>query len=203
MPTALQHSSAILLAAGLSKRIGMQKLSLPYDHERTFYEKCVQTFLQWGCRDIISVVNEEGYTWLKDQKKSFSSVTIVKNNNPQHGRFLSLQLGLHEADNDAAVFIHNIDNPFVTIETLQKIFRKSIVNKQYDYISPRYRGRGGHPILISRNLAETIRRARDTDIGLNMFLSGFTRADVDIDDPGILSNINTMEDYSRAGLPLD
>jgi molybdenum cofactor cytidylyltransferase len=183
--------------------MGMQKLSLPYDHERTFYEKCVQTFLQWGCRNIISIVNEEGYTWLKNQKDSVSSVTIVKNNNPQRGRFSSLQLGVHDANKDAPVFIHNIDNPFITIETLQKIFQKSIVNRQYDFISPRYKGRGGHPILISCELAEAIRSTRDTNISLNMFLSGYTRTDVDVEDPGILSNINTMEDYTRAGLSLD
>lgn len=203
MLPALPPISTIILAAGLSERMGRLKMLLPYDHELTFYEKCVQTFTKWGCKNIISVVNEEGYKWIERQKDSFRTEIIVLNRTPGRGRFSSLQMGLHEANNDAPVFIHNIDNPFITIMTLQKIYLASIGNDHYDFISPRYRGRGGHPILISWKLADAIRRAAETDISLNVFLSGYTRRDVEVGDPGILLNINTMEDYTKAGLSLD
>ena len=67
-----------------------------------------------------------------------------------------------------------------------------------DVVKPRFKNENGHPILISRRVAECL---PDSDYkgGLNKIITdnGFSTGYVNVDDEGILININTMDDLAK------
>ena len=63
---------------------------------------------------------------------------------------------------------------------------------------PQYQGRRGHPPLISAALIPAILAFEDPG-GLRALLAAYHErcADVDCDDPGILIDLDTPEDYRK------
>jgi molybdenum cofactor cytidylyltransferase len=103
-----------------------------------------------------------------------------------------LQLGAKNIAGDYC-FIQNVDNPFVNSQILEELMK----NKNQNGITiPIYKGKGGHPILVSKNVLEKISLTEDTSIHLKDFYSGFSKKLVEVEDESILMNINTREDYA-------
>lgn len=197
-----QPYQAIILAAGHSTRMGLPKLSLAFRQGIIFLEQCVSQFQLFGCSKVVVVVNSEGLQWIDEHKPAIKKkMRLVLNPDPDRGRLSSLQLGIQKSNIEEGLFIHNVDNPFVSQKMLHHIYTGSYENKEFDYISLRYHGQGGHPLMVSKSLAQAILDEPSYE-SLNHILSKYKRTDVAVDDPAILVNINTMEEYQQAGLPL-
>jgi molybdenum cofactor cytidylyltransferase len=202
--------SAVILAAGLSERMGVPKLSLRYQGGVSFAAHCVSGFLDSGCRQVALVVNEEGFHWMATHVADFpAEVRVVINSFPEFGRLYSLEQGLLSLDELLPAFLHNVDNPFVSpvvLQALKTAYSEIIPGGQGPeadhYFSPVFDGRGGHPVLISPGVVKAILKKGTHPTSLKAFLSGFPRLRVPVTDPHVLVNINTMEDYQCAGLPL-
>lgn len=183
--------------------MGVPKFSLDYRPGISFLEQCVSQFHLIGCNKIIVVVNHEGKRWIDSYQPALKNKTqVVENPHPERGRLHSLQSGLLESEKTQAIFIHNVDNPFVNQAVLRRMRDAAREHPGFDYISLRYRGRGGHPILISERLVGAILKEPAAGTSLKQILSHYKRTGLEVDDPGILININTMADYREAGLPL-
>jgi len=120
-------------------------------------------------------------------------VIVVENNEPDKGRLHSIRLGLKKLVNQPT-FIQNVDNPFVTVELIQKLIP---ILQPNTYVSPYYNGIGGHPILISNEIANQLKDC-DSDIPLNLFLANYEQIKMEQNNSGILVNINTLDDYRSA-----
>jgi CTP:molybdopterin cytidylyltransferase MocA len=64
-----------------------------------------------------------------------------------------------------------------------------------DFCVPVYKGRGGHPVLLSENVIRDLFAEDKTDITLRDFLSRYDGKRVDVKSDSVLVNINTPEDY--------
>ena len=138
-----KYFSAIILAAGKSSRMGIPKLFLKFDEENTFIEHIVNDYQSFGCKEIVIVVNNIGNDYLNKSKIPFlDNVKIVINKHPDWHRFYSLKIGAKNLFGDLPVFIHNVDNPYVSPTVLKKLIKHS---DKADYISPEFDGKGGHP----------------------------------------------------------
>jgi molybdenum cofactor cytidylyltransferase len=127
---------------------------------------------------------------------------MVVNRQPERGQFSSLQVGLQEVLNhgrDAAV-IALVDRPPAqpgTLSSLLAAFREAYEGDQWAVV-PEYGGRHGHPILIGREMMEAFLRApatstaREVEHALEAHILY-----VPVDDPNVVANINTPEDYER------
>lgn len=209
----MNQTAAIILAAGGSGRMGVPKLSLDfrlgvsdlsggYHTAIGFLEQCVSQFLLFGCSKVIVVVNREGFRWIEDHRPAIGTkACLVLNSYPERGRLFSLQLGIEKSGKRHGLFIHNVDNPFVSQKVLYSMWEVSREHEDFDYISPRYKGQGGHPIMVSKRVIRPIIEAPSHE-NLKQLLSAYARKDVEVHDPNILLNINTMEEYQDAGLPL-
>ncbi len=196
-------TAAIILAAGASNRMGKPKISVLFRPGISFLEQCVSQFLLFGCREVVVVINSEGLQWIEEYKPVIKKkALLVLNPHPERGRHYSLRLGLEKSGMRHELFIHNVDNPFVSQEVLRVIHETSLIHPGFDYISPRHEGQGGHPIMVSENLARLILHD-SSNRSLNQILHDYQREDAVINDPNILLNINSMKEYQEAGLPLD
>lgn len=184
------QSAVIILAAGLSKRMGRHKSDLNFSEEETFLDHIIHVYKKFGVSKMVLVVNESfnSSSFLNDD-----SLKIVINQKLDYGRFHSIQLGLQELEN-TPVFIQNIDNPFVNAGLLIKL-QNGLDDE--DFAVPVYEGRGGHPILLSSRIIESLKNDFQNNDRFDDILKSFNRKDVIENDPYTGVNINTPEDYKR------
>jgi len=189
------NCKALILAGGKSERMSSPKPFLNYDG-RTFLEKIVDEFQTYGIEETIVVLNHE-LLEQADEKyiaKISKKCTILKNTNPQWGRYHSLKLGIDKAIGTDFCFIHNVDNPFVSSALIKKLYSH---RNEKGYTLPVYKGRGGHPVLISKEIIKTIHESMLSSITLKDVLINYNRKELVVNDDSILSNINTPDEYYR------
>jgi CTP:molybdopterin cytidylyltransferase MocA len=190
-----ENTSAIILAAGKSERMGIPKFMLRHADGQTFLQKLVSEFLFFGCRQVVAVLNANGCLNLFHQTINLPvEMRLVENSHPEWGRLYSLKLAVDRATPAEHLFISNIDNPFMNVELLESLYQYA---EQADYIMPEYQGRGGHPILISRKVAEDIRALTSYSGHLKEFLMRYSNVRVEVNNHLVLANINTMDDYQK------
>lgn len=182
--------AVIILAAGMSERMGKQKYNLTFSEEYTFLEHIIHVYRRFVVSELVLVVNEsfESETLQYEEK-----IKIVVNDKIEYGRFYSVQLGLKQLEN-TSTFIQNIDNPFVNAGLLMSL--KNGIGLA-DFAVPVYKGRGGHPVLLSSEVIESIVNDFKNTSHFNDVLKSFNRQDVYVNDPYIGVNINTPEDYRK------
>lgn len=187
--------SCVILSAGSSLRMGSHKALLAYDQERNFLQKITSAYSQAGIEEVIVVVNAGLLKMIQEAKMPLPQhVKLVVNHKPGLGRFYSLQTGLQAVSPGHSCFFQNIDNPFVSGETLEGLINCS---SKADVIKPCFGGKSGHPVLISPSVIRAIIAEPDYTNHIDAFLHGYTLLKVEIQDAGILVNINQADDYNK------
>lgn len=188
-----RNFSVIILAAGKSERMGVPKLGLKFDENMLFAEKILESILEIEPMECVIVVNHQGLELVNSGKVRISDkVKIVLNDDPDKGRFYSLQCGLKSLNSRRNILITNIDNPFINKNICLKMLRQ--IN-DCDYIYPVFNGKGGHPLLINKTVAEGILLQDNTQMNLKEFLISYRKKTNNVSDQKVLININTPEDY--------
>lgn len=181
--------SVIIPAAGNSGRMGFNKALLSLGNGKTFLENLLSKYREYKADPIIIVINN---TFDLTRIDTGSSVCIV-NEHVSYGRYHSIKLGLQHIPLAHGCFIQNVDNPFVDLHLLDKLVR---AQKEDSYIIPVHDGRGGHPVLLGKDIVRFIHENKKID-DFREVLSRFSRIEVPWNDPMILLNINTPDDYNR------
>ena len=188
-----KNFSVVILAAGLSERMGQPKMFLKWN-DLTFIERIVEGYFDFGCKEIIIVINERDKIEFEQLHLSGKGIKHVINNHIELGRFYSLQLGLSSLSKITRCFINNVDNPFVDISILSAM---GLLIRNNNYIVPVYLKRKGHPVLISKEITEQILFEKDISINLSDFLKKYDCSLCTVDTEKILLNINTNEDFEE------
>lgn len=184
--------AVIILAAGNSSRMGSPKFILKMPDGSSFLEYISNQYTDFGCSEIIVVVSEAGLELLKDKPQKLApTVKIILNDHGEYGRLYSINKGLAQLKSDC-VFIHNIDNPFAHKEILEQLY---LHKDTADYVKPVAKGQGGHPILLSKKVIDSLMNEKNRTIKLKDFLHNFSFKKVKITDHSVLTNINTHEEY--------
>ncbi|MCB9363401.1 MAG: NTP transferase domain-containing protein [Flavobacteriales bacterium] len=184
--------AVIILAGGHSSRMGYPKPWLKNDDNVTFLSEIITSYKQFGINEVIVVLNEKFTTreWENELLISSENATIIKNNLVDKGRLHSLQLGLNHSSSDFNI-IHNVDNPFVEYKVLAKLLT-DIENQEI--IIPTYNNKGGHPVIISKNVKNEITNNYNEYSTLKDVFFKFKKKYVDVNSNTILININTPKD---------
>lgn len=191
--------SAILLAAGMSSRMGKPKLLLPW-RKTTVLGQVVSTFAAAGLNEMIVITGaareqiEEMVTELAKQYP----VQFVYNPEYEHGEMLSsIQAGLTAVDSQAkAALIGLGDQPQVLEATVRGIC-DSFLETNSSLVIPSYQNRRGHPWLVARSLWNDILSLPSTTTP-QQFLNAYTgRVDYIPAGPSILQDLDTPADYER------
>ncbi len=182
----------IILAAGKSSRMGIWKPAIKIDGTPLII-RAIQPML--GVTDRIVVVGGHRFEDLKNLLSGFfHQVQIVKNENYETGEmFSSVKTGVGAiADLDVErFFILPGDHPFIKETTYSKL-----LSSAGEVVVPSFKNRKGHPILLKGSLAEPLLREPENS-NLREFTKKFKIEIVEVGDPGILVDIDTMEDLER------
>lgn len=193
----MEQTSCIILSAGSSVRAGSHKALLMFDAERTFIQKIAETYSLAGVEHVVVVINAELNQLIKERNLVLPEMALlVINENPELGRFNSLQTGIKHLKPGNYSFFQNIDNPFTSKTVLAALLQ----NKDLaEVIIPAFEGKSGHPVLLSPKVAESIAKSADNQQRIDEFLRNFHVKKVEVSDGSILANINSADDYRREG----
>ncbi|MEC1521254.1 nucleotidyltransferase family protein [Neobacillus niacini] len=140
---------AIILAAGLSKRMGHPKLLLPLNGKPLFrypLEQAIRNHLQPIC--LIAGQHLQAF---QTASSDLVGVEYIYNRGYEQGMSSSLKIGIENIkDCTDAAFIFLADQPFVPDLVVQSMIEE--FGKDTRIVRPQYQGNFGHPILIDKSL---------------------------------------------------
>jgi CTP:molybdopterin cytidylyltransferase MocA len=86
--------------------------------------------------------------------------------------------------------IHPVDHPLVLASSIRALLRVFEQGKA-EAALPSHAGKHGHPVAVSRRICEAIVADRFPAATLRDVLHAVARADVEVQDPGVVANCNT------------
>jgi len=187
--------SAILLAAGNSGRMGRPKALLLYK-KSIFIDHILNSLNIAGCSPVITVLG--GQSALILENSSVSRHIYVINKRPEDGMISSIKIGIkHLPVNTEGFLLALVDHPAVTQAVYDDIVKSASENPE-QIIIPQYKKRSGHPVYIGRTFFEQLLNANADQTARDIIhLNEEFITCLDIDDPGILKDIDYPEDFQK------
>jgi len=187
--------SAILLGAGESKRMGANKLLLPWGKKIVLIH-CVDTLLQSIVKEVIVVRGDR--TKLMDSQLKGRKVRVVMNPHYRRGMSTSIRRGIRAIDpNSHGILIALADMPFVSARTVNALVRAFAQGKG-EIIVPSFRGRKGHPVLFHKRYKKELLQLRG-DVGGKSIIERHPEEArlVRTKSEGVVKDIDTWKDYGK------
>ncbi|KAF5060060.1 Molybdenum cofactor cytidylyltransferase [anaerobic digester metagenome] len=187
--------SAVILAAGLSSRMGEFKALLPFGRS-TVIETVIDQFIAAGVTDIRIIVGHQSDLLLPLLEKL--PVTAIENKCYLKGMFSSVRSGVLSFTNQTqAFFLLPVDMPLIKADSLKSII-KTYHKTSAAVIYPVYNQKRGHPPLIDQQCFDAICRGND-DTTLKTVLQAFKHLSVEttVPDIGLTLDMDTPADYEH------
>ncbi len=191
--------SGILLAAGLSTRMGHPKQLLPFG-KSTIVETVVDNMLDAKFSEVIVVVGhcaEQIQDILGERP-----VKIVFNPNYREGMLTSAQAGirtLNFANARDAFSLMLVDQPFITSALIDKVI-DAYAQTDKGIALPSYNYKRGHPVIFQHQYANEILALGKESGGVRSLFKSHSEdihyVPVDTDD--VLRDIDYRKDYEQA-----
>ena len=188
--------TAVILAAGMSTRMGQPKMLLPWGDE-TVLTHVISVFQKAGVDDVLVVTGGA-----REQVESLiEGLNVRTTHNPEYsnGEMLtSVQCGIRALTYQTQGMLIGLgDQPQVQERSVRMVcdaFRDTKSN----IVVPSYKMRRGHPWLVAQSLWDELLNMRAPQSPRD-FLN--TYADeihyVDVDHPTILVDLDTPSDYEK------
>jgi len=187
--------SAIILAAGESKRMGQAKQLLGIGG-KALLQQVLDAVLDSDVDEVILVLGHEaeGIRSAMDVRRA----RVVVNPDYARGMSTSIQEGLKALDKRSeAFFIVLGDQPEIRPAVYNRLIREFRRGRpSADILLPAYQGKKGHPALFSiKYLAESFKITGD--VGFREIVQKHPEEVllVDVDTAAILADLDTPEDY--------
>lgn len=185
-------TGAVIVAAGMSSRMGdfkpmMQVGSISIIH------RLIHTLQQADVSPIVVVTGHKA----DDLEHHVSKMGVVCIRNERFAAtqmFDSAKIGLsYIADKCGRCFFMPVDVPLFTMNTLVKL-----MDAEGNVLVPVSCGREGHPLLLSCGIIPNI-LSYTGNHGLYGAVEdcGSPKINVEVDDPGVLHDVDTAEDFSE------
>lgn len=188
--------SGLILAAGESRRMGSPKALLKY-HGKTFIERICAAFLDAKIDELVVVLGARAEE-LRRALPAHPRLRIVINSRYFQGQLSSLMTGIGalSPESEAAV-VNLVDHPLISVETIAALLA-SFRADPLPILIASYHGKRGHPVLFARQVyGELLAAPLDQGAKVVVRKDPSRVREIPLDDPGILADIDTPEDYRR------
>lgn len=186
-----QHFS-LILAAGLSTRMGTCKTALPWLNNQTLLRYQAEQFLLAGITPIVVLGSHNAYR----QTDCPDGSQIVINPNSDRGKTSSILTGLHALPQSCStITISAVDQPrsaYIYQALLQAYKQdKPLIT------APCYRSKLGHPLLFSSRLLSFLLDINESSLGLRKVVSQFYSEieRVEFTTSEVLNDLNICSKY--------
>lgn len=184
---------AVVTAAGSAERFGGRKLLAPIAGE-PLLDHTIRSLLDGGVAEVIVVVSADARRELARDVGAMNDacVRVLENADPSRGMFSSIQIGAAAAIGDALLVLPG-DMPYVRPETVRALIAK--YRERPAIVSPRYKGKRGHPVVMPLSLRDEIAGTTPT-ANLHEVIHHHPdeRADLELEDAGVVRDVDTPAD---------
>lgn len=194
--------SAVILAAGLSSRMGELKALLPLGRHSVL-EQCLALFQGCGISDLVVVTGHRADAVGAVAERA--GARVAHNPDFADGMFGSIRVGAaHLAGRCEGFFLLPVDIPLVRRGTIT-LLAKSFTQRPARILHPVFDGRCGHPPLLAADLIDLIGAQADPEGGLRTLLTTVEAEQpelvrrLQVADANIHIDLDTPEDYHAAG----
>ena len=185
--------SAILLAAGLSKRMDGENKLAKKIQDIPLIKHSVKNILASSIDELIVILGYQKEIIEKIIDKN-ERIKFVFNGNFESGMASSIKIGLNNlSEKTEAFFICLGDMPMVNSDIYNQLIQ-SKNNKEI--IVPTYKGQQGHPILFSKSIKVKIMTIQ-SDVGAKKILELNKNKilNVEVGNQSIRKDFNTKDDF--------
>ncbi len=197
--------TGIVMAAGLSRRMGVNKLLLCIDNiplikrtlrtiEKSKLQKVIVVYSDQGVLDVVKDYERER----SESDVSLMNIQLVYNQHPEKGQSESVKLGMFESETKSEGYMFFVaDQPFLNPEVINQIVDAFTENPEH-IVVPTYNNSRGMPIifpgkyrldLLSVSGDKGGRSIIDENKKQTIFLP--------IEDPKVGEDMDTLEDYEK------
>ena len=183
---------AIILAAGLSTRMGVCKTTLPWHNGKTLLRYQAEQFLLAGITPIVVLGSHNAYR--RSDCPPGSRLAI--NFNCKRSKTSSILIGLNALPLEfSSVTISAVDQPR-TAYIYRTLLQSYNQNKSL-IVAPCYRDRLGHPLLFSSQLLSNLKKIDDSTFGIRKVVKEFSSKihKVELIDSEIFIDVNDRNTY--------
>ena len=180
--------------------MGRPKALLPCPPDgQTFVSQAVRTLRAGGVAEV-AVIGRPDDSGLRDEVGRLGPpIPYLENPAPELGQLSSLLVGVSYAEACGAdgVMVLPVDIPSVKSATVAALL-EAFDRGPEPLVRAAYRGHHGHPVIFGRSLFAEL-NAADPGVGAR----GVVRRDpsrvrdLDVDDPGVLRDVDVPDDYRR------
>lgn len=196
-------TSAIVPAAGRSRRMGRPKLLLPFG-EGTVLGATLGALATGGADRIVVVTRGDDRrlaAWLRDgaAREPDDPVALVHavNPDPARGMLSSIVAGLEALGGEPRepVLVCPADLPALSPGTVTAVL-EALASSESSLAVPVHDGRRGHPLAVTPRLLPEI-PGLDLEVGLRQLLARHPGEvlEVEVEDPGCVRDVDTPADY--------
>jgi molybdenum cofactor cytidylyltransferase len=186
--------SAILLAAGESKRMGQPKQLMPFGHG-TVLEQAIDNLVNSAVGETIVVLGHRAEEVIKTIAAKPVKIAITPDY--KQGMSTSIIAGLNLIDSRAqAVMLALGDQPFVDSQTINSLTEAFVAHNRGIAV-PVYQGRRGHPVIFAIRYKDELLRLVG-DIGGREIIDRHPDdvLEVAVNCEGVCIDIDTMDTYT-------
>lgn len=178
----------IILAAGLSSRAGTYKPAWLLEG-KPLIRHTIDSMAAF-CSRII-VVGGHKIERLMELTRDYSKVQVAFNKNYSSGMFSSVKEGIKHLAGEKFFLIPG------DCSLVKKEVYHDLLQARGDIIIPKFQGRKGHPVLMKTSLtAEILLEPKDSNLRDFIRRKGYET--IEVEDRGILIDIDTKEDFEKA-----
>jgi molybdenum cofactor cytidylyltransferase len=181
----------VILAAGLGRRMGCVKQLLPF-RGRPLLQHVIDAARASRLENLLLVLGH-AHDRVLPQLDTYG-LEVVVNRDYAAGQSTSVRSGLeHRADADGIMYLLG-DQPLLGVGIINTLIDCFLRERPWAAV-PVHHGQPGNPVIIGRQmLADLAAISGDTGARRLLQKSQFVRR-VEVDDPAILRDVDTMEDY--------
>ena len=186
--------SALVLAAGKSTRMGVQKMTLPWGNS-TVIGKVITTIQEAGIINI-QVVTGSKQKEVENVLTGFTLAFIFNPNYADGDMISSVQEGLRSlhGTSEAALIVLG-DQPQIEVSTIKEIL-ECYYSTRCEIVVPSYQMHRGHPWLLEKSLWDEVLSLETTETLRDYLHRHQDKIKyVNVNTSSIIQDLDTMEDY--------
>ncbi|MGH8382525.1 nucleotidyltransferase family protein [Pseudomonas sp.] len=196
IPSARRAVTAVVLAAGLSRRMGREnKLLLPISGE-PLIRFVVRAALQARCHRVLVVLGHEA----QSVRRALVDLPVdfVFNETFEEGIGSSVRVGANAVSDQDAVVFCLADMPSIRASVIDQLIDAFEENPGFMGFQASYGGKCGNPVLWAPGCLPLLRESAG-DEGARPLLRQYSKAvmSVNVGVSSVIDDIDTPEDYSR------
>lgn len=186
--------SAIIMAAGSSKRMNRDKLMMKIKG-KCIYEFIFDTINKCkDCFEDVIVVAKEEIILTKAIEVGFIA---VNNENSHLGQSESIKLGVKNSSNVGGFMFFTADQPFISEKTIKELTR-TFENNPNNIVVPSYNGINGSPAIFPEIFKNQLLELQGDSGGRIIIKDNFDKTNiVHIYSRNEHIDIDTIEDYTK------